>query len=182
MWSTKDGQLLHEMRRAAEGAEEAAAVVMMRRRMMVRQSLCSVGEGMVASGGEDGAVRVWSTKDGQLLHELDQVRVMCCSFVSGKASCSHYQDGAVATPLYSGCCVLCVSMCGPAYLSTSSTTQSASSWHCASLCRVCAENRSFRCYCAADCELLCHAGHRSAPAAGAQRGVLCREGPRLHED
>ena len=37
MWSTKDGQLLHEMRRgAAEGAEEAAAVAMRRRRMMMR--------------------------------------------------------------------------------------------------------------------------------------------------
>ena len=34
------------------------------------RSLCSVGEGMVASGGKDGAVRVWSTKDGQLLHEM----------------------------------------------------------------------------------------------------------------
>ena len=63
MWSTKDGQLLHEMRRgAAEGAEEAAAVVMRRRRMRWVNSLCPVGEGMVASGGEERSV--WSTKDG----------------------------------------------------------------------------------------------------------------------
>ena len=45
-------------------------MVMRRRRMIMGSSLCPVGEGMVASGGEDGAVRVWSTKDGQLPHEM----------------------------------------------------------------------------------------------------------------
>ena len=41
-----------------------------RTRMMVSHVACSVGEGMVASGGSDGALRVRGTKDGQLLHEM----------------------------------------------------------------------------------------------------------------
>ena len=68
IWSTESATVRHDMKRpAAEGAEggsgggdeEAAHDDEV-------TSLCSVGEGMVASGGEEGAVRVWSTKDGQL--------------------------------------------------------------------------------------------------------------------
>ena len=65
--------------------------------MMVMSSLCPVGEGMVASGGYDGAVRVWSTKDGRL-HEPIRFRV--CAAALGALLVLTITHGVVATPLF----------------------------------------------------------------------------------
>ena len=98
VWNLKSGIRVHDLQRRAADATSANA------HDGAVESLCSVGEGMVASGGSDGAVRVWSTKDGQLLHELDQVQSAVLQLCVGQGFLfSLSRDGAVATPLYSGC-------------------------------------------------------------------------------
>eukprot|EP01043_Picozoa_sp_COSAG02_P045276 COSAG02_NODE_4124_length_5744_cov_7.379451_7_plen_537_part_01 len=103
VWGVRDGQLLREMRRAeeegAEGGGVGGAADGKAAHDDAVMTLCAVGEGMVASGGGDGAVRVWGVRDGQLLREMRRAEEEGAEGggIGGGAADKAAHDGAVMT-------------------------------------------------------------------------------------